>query len=36
MRPKSVIYVDSEDITVQESVHSVVCHAIARILSVEM
>ena len=36
MRPKSVIYVDSDDITIQESAHSVVCHAIARILSVPM
>jgi len=36
MRPKSVIYVDNDDITIQESAHSVVCHAIARILSVPM
>ena len=36
MNPASVVYVDSDDITIQESVHSVVCHAIARILSVKM
>ena len=36
MKPKSVIYVESEDITIVESVHSIVCHAIARILSVPM
>ena len=36
MNPKAVIYVDNDDITIQESVHSVVCHAIARILSVPM
>jgi len=32
----AIIYTDSADITVQESVHSVVCHAIARILSHEV
>jgi len=36
MNPKSVIYVDNDDITIQESCHSAVCHAIARILSVTM
>ena len=30
------IYVDSNDMTVQESIHSVICHTIARILSYEM
>jgi hypothetical protein len=34
MNPSAVIYVEDDDITIQESVHSVVCHAIARILSV--
>lgn len=33
MNPEAVIYVNSDDITIQESVHSVVCHAIARVLS---
>ena len=36
MNPSAVIYVENDDITIQESVHSVVCHAIARILSVTM
>ena len=34
--PSASIYVDSDDITIQESIHSVVCHAIARILGDEM
>lgn len=32
----ATIFVDSDDITVQESIHSIVCHAIARILSGEL
>jgi D-sedoheptulose 7-phosphate isomerase len=34
--PGAIIYVDDDDITIQESVHSIICHAIARILSGEM
>jgi len=33
MNPSAVVYVESDDITIQESVHSTICHAIARILS---
>lgn len=36
MEPDAVVYVESDDITIQESCHSVVCHAIARILSGEL
>jgi len=36
MNPQAVVYVNNDDITVQESCHSVVCHAIARTLSVNM
>ena len=32
----AIIYIDSDDITIQESLHSVVCHTIARILSYEV
>jgi len=32
----AIIYVQDDDITVQESIHSVICHAIARILSDEV
>ena len=32
----AIIYVDSDDITIQESCHSIICHAIARILGNEM
>ena len=32
----AIIYTDSDDITIQESIHSVVCHSIARILSDEV
>jgi D-sedoheptulose 7-phosphate isomerase len=35
INPGSIIFADSDDITVQESLHSIVCHAIARILSYE-
>ena len=34
MNPQAAIFVDNDDITIQESCHSVVCHAIARVLSV--
>ena len=34
--PAASIYVDSNDMTVQESIHSVICHAIATRLSYEM
>ena len=32
----AIIYADSDDITVQESIHSVICHTIARVLSGEV
>ena len=32
----AIIYTDNDDITIQESIHSVVCHTIARILSHEV
>jgi D-sedoheptulose 7-phosphate isomerase len=32
----AIIYTDSDDITIQESTHSAVCHVIARILSDEV
>jgi D-sedoheptulose 7-phosphate isomerase len=34
--PSASIYVGSDDITIQESIHSVICHAIARILGNEV
>lgn len=36
VNPDAIIYADSDDITIQESIHSTVCHAIARILGDEV
>ena len=32
----AIIYAENDDITIQESIHSVICHIIARVLSGEM
>ena len=32
----AIIYADNDDITIQESIHSVICHIIARVLSGEV
>jgi len=36
VKSDAIIYTISEDITIQESIHSIVCHMIARILSYEV
>lgn len=36
MNPDAIIYADSDDITIQESIHSAICHTIARLLSDEV
>ena len=33
IQPDVILYSESDDITIQESIHSMICHAIARVLS---